>query len=48
MNVTAVFAGVPVADLSVSEPFYERVFGRPAKFHPNDEEAVWPLGGAWL
>ena len=38
------FAGVPVSDYGVSLRWYERLFGRPASFIPDDTEAVWEVG----
>jgi predicted enzyme related to lactoylglutathione lyase len=35
------FAGVPVADYAAALPWYERFFGAPPSFLPNDTEAVW-------
>lgn len=43
MNVTHVFAGLPVRDLAVSLDFYERLTGRPPDGRPNETEAVWEL-----
>ncbi|MBQ1044605.1 MULTISPECIES: VOC family protein [unclassified Micromonospora] len=37
------FAGVPISDLAVSTAWYERLFGAPPQFLPNDHEAVWEL-----
>jgi predicted enzyme related to lactoylglutathione lyase len=38
------FAGIPVSDLRVALEWYERLFGSPPSFRPNDAEAVWELG----
>ena len=35
------FAGIPVASYAVALPWYERFFGAPPAFRPNDTEAVW-------
>jgi catechol 2,3-dioxygenase-like lactoylglutathione lyase family enzyme len=37
------FAGVPVADLTAALTWYEKLFGVPPAFFPNDVEAVWEL-----
>ncbi|MFD4207327.1 VOC family protein [Micromonospora tulbaghiae] len=37
------FAGVPVRDLAVATDWYERLFGAPPQFRPDDSEAVWEL-----
>ena len=37
------FAGVPVTDYAAALPWYERFFGGPPSFLPNDTEAVWEL-----
>jgi catechol 2,3-dioxygenase-like lactoylglutathione lyase family enzyme len=37
------FAGVPVADLAAAKAWYEKLFGMPPSFLPNDTEAVWDL-----
>ncbi len=38
-----VFAGIPVRDYARALPWYERLLGVQASFHPNDIEAVWQL-----
>ncbi|MEV7672173.1 VOC family protein [Streptomyces sp. NPDC000963] len=38
------FAGVPVEDYTAALSWYERLFGDPPAFLPNDTEAVWELG----
>ena len=38
-----VFAGVAVRDFGAALPFYERLLGRAADFHPHDTEAMWQL-----
>ncbi|WP_447034969.1 VOC family protein [Streptomyces sp. DSM 118878] len=37
------FAGIPVNDYAAALAWYERLFGSPAVFVPNDTEAVWEL-----
>jgi Glyoxalase/Bleomycin resistance protein/Dioxygenase superfamily len=37
------FAGVPVRDYTAAVVWYERLFGAPPAFLPNDQEAVWEL-----
>lgn len=37
------FAGIPVTDLAAALAWYERLFGSPPAFRPNDDEAVWML-----
>lgn len=37
------FAGIPVSDLAAAKVFYEKLFGAPPSFLPNDTEAVWTL-----
>ena len=37
------FAGVPVTDYAAALEWYERLFGAPPSFFPNDIEAVWEL-----
>ena len=37
------FAGIPVRDYTAALAFYERLFGAPPSFLPNDTEAVWEL-----
>ncbi|MDI3403934.1 VOC family protein [Streptomyces cavernicola] len=39
----ALFAGIPVTDYAAALAWYERLFGVPATFFPNDVEAVWEL-----
>jgi predicted enzyme related to lactoylglutathione lyase len=41
MAVTEFFAGVPVADFGAMLAWYERLFGKPADFFPQEGEAVW-------
>jgi uncharacterized protein YndB with AHSA1/START domain len=42
-GLPALFAGVSVADYPAAMEWYERLFGQPASFHPNDREAVWEV-----
>jgi predicted enzyme related to lactoylglutathione lyase len=37
------FAGIPVNDYQTSLAWYERLFGCPPSFLPNDKEAVWAI-----
>jgi catechol 2,3-dioxygenase-like lactoylglutathione lyase family enzyme len=37
------FAGIPVADYDTALDWYQRLFGSPPVFLPNDSEAVWEL-----
>ncbi len=37
------FAGIPVSDYAGALAWYERLFGFPPTFFPNDVEAVWEL-----
>ena len=39
----ALFAGIPVTDLQAAQAWYERLFGGPPAFLPNDVEAVFEL-----
>jgi hypothetical protein len=39
------FAGIPVTDYAAARPWYERFFGGPPAFLPNDTEAVWEVAG---
>lgn len=38
------FAGIPVRDYAAATAWYERLFGAPPAFLPNDVEAVWEVG----
>jgi hypothetical protein len=40
---TDFFAGVPVTDLAAALPWYQRYFGGPPSFLPNETEAVWQI-----
>jgi hypothetical protein len=37
------FAGIPVTDYTAALPWYQRFFGGPPSFLPNDTEAVWEV-----
>jgi predicted enzyme related to lactoylglutathione lyase len=37
------FAGIPVNDYAAALAWYERLFGAPPAFIPDDTEAVWEL-----
>ncbi|RKR86012.1 hypothetical protein BDK92_0231 [Micromonospora pisi] len=37
------FAGIPVSNYLAALAWYERLFGAPPAFLPNDTEAVWQL-----
>ncbi len=37
------FAGIPITDYASALAWYERLFGSPPSFVPNDTEAVWEL-----
>ena len=39
------FAGIPVTDYATALPWYERLFGGPPSFLPNETEAVWEVAG---
>jgi glyoxylase I family protein len=43
VDVTHVFAALPVTDLAASREWYERLFGRPPDMLPTEGEAVWRL-----
>jgi catechol 2,3-dioxygenase-like lactoylglutathione lyase family enzyme len=38
------FAEIPVTDFAAALEWYERLFGSPPSFLPNETEAVWELG----
>ena len=40
---TDLFAGIAVRDLPTAVEWYQRLFGSPPSFLPNDVEAVWEL-----
>ena len=44
--ITELFSGLAVSDRDASVAWYERLFGRPPDFFPNDDEAVWQLAGS--
>src|SRR5215212_11935999 len=37
------FAGIPVSDYATALDWYEKLFGSPPAFLPNDVEAVWEV-----
>lgn len=37
------FAGIPVSDYASALAWYERLFGTPPSFFPNEVEAVWQV-----
>jgi predicted enzyme related to lactoylglutathione lyase len=37
------FAGISVADYPAALAWYEKLFGKPSTFSPNDVESVWEL-----
>lgn len=37
------FAGIPVRDYAAATAWYERLFGGPPAFRPNDIEAMWEI-----
>ena len=41
--VLDLFAGIPVSDYASALVWYERLFGTPPSFFPNDVEAVWQV-----
>jgi len=43
VDVSYVFAGLPVADRDGAADWYARLIGRPADMLPNDAEAAWQL-----
>jgi len=45
MDITYAFAGLVVANRDRAAAWYERLFGRPPAFLPNDAEAVWQVAG---
>lgn len=45
MDITYAFAGLVVRNRDRSAAWYERLFGRPPTFLPNDSEAVWQVAG---
>ena len=45
-GLPALFAGISVADYEAAQEWYERLFGRPPTFHPNDSESVWEVAAS--
>jgi predicted enzyme related to lactoylglutathione lyase len=45
MDITYAFAGLVVTNRDRAAAWYERLFGRPPTFLPNDAEAVWQVAG---
>lgn len=46
---TILFAGIPVKNIKASMAWYEKFFGCPPSFYPNEAEAVWMLSDTqWL
>jgi catechol 2,3-dioxygenase-like lactoylglutathione lyase family enzyme len=43
VDVQYLFAALRVTDRDASLAWYERLFGRPPSFLPNDAEAVWQV-----
>ena len=43
MKIGYVFAGLLVRDRDEAAAWYERLFGRPPTFLPNEREAVWQV-----
>ncbi len=44
-----VFAGIPVANYTLSRAWYARFVGRPADLLPSEDEAAWQMSQAgWL
>src|SRR3712207_3420291 len=41
MAITEFFAGIAVADFESMLAWYERLFGKPPDFFPQEGEAVW-------
>ncbi|MEV5575153.1 VOC family protein [Spirillospora sp. NPDC052269] len=37
------FAGIPVSDYQAALAWYERLFGTPPAFEPDDSESVWEV-----
>lgn len=42
-RTTEIFAGIPVRDFQQALDWYQRLFGCPPAFFPNQVEAVWAL-----
>jgi predicted enzyme related to lactoylglutathione lyase len=43
MAVSEFFAGLPVTDFERAVPWYERLWGKPPDFFPEEGEAVWQI-----
>jgi catechol 2,3-dioxygenase-like lactoylglutathione lyase family enzyme len=43
MEMTHVFAGLPVSDYAAAVEWYEQLLGRPPDMIPTDGEAMWHL-----
>jgi catechol 2,3-dioxygenase-like lactoylglutathione lyase family enzyme len=43
MEMTHVFAGLPVSDYAAAIEWYEQLLGRPPDMIPTDGEAMWHL-----
>ena len=49
MAYTEFFTGIPVADFVAALPWYERLWGKPPDFFPQEGEAVWQITEhAWV
>jgi Glyoxalase/Bleomycin resistance protein/Dioxygenase superfamily len=49
MDVTHVFAGIPIVDRTAAIDWYGRLVGRPPDLLPNEQEAAWRLTDTgWL
>ena len=49
MAITEFFAGIAVADFGAMLAWYERLFGKPPDFFPQEGEAVWRVTEhAWV
>ena len=49
MAITEFFAGIAVADYESMLAWYERLFGKPPDFFPQEGEAVWRVSEhAWV
>src|SRR6476469_3060650 len=47
--ISEFFAGMPVADFASAVPWYERLWGKPPDFYPEEGEAVWQITGhSWV
>ncbi len=43
MSINYVFAGLVVSNRDEAAAWYERLFGKPPEFLPNESEAVWQV-----